>query len=26
LVVQNAKYENLMIMHDKIILDDNWYN
>ena len=26
LVVENAKYENLMIMHDKIILDDNWYN
>ena len=26
LVVQNAKYENLMIMHDKIILDDDWYN
>ena len=24
--MENAKYENLMIMHDKIILDDNWYN
>jgi len=25
LVVENALYENLMIMHDKIILDNNWF-
>jgi hypothetical protein len=26
LVAQNAKYENLCIMHDYIILNDNWLN
>jgi len=26
LVTQNAKYENIVYMHDYIYLDDNWYN
>ena len=25
LLCENAKYENLVIMHDKVILDSNWY-
>jgi hypothetical protein len=26
LIAQNAKHENLCIMHDRIYLDDNWYD
>jgi hypothetical protein len=26
LAVANAKYENVVVMHDYIILDDNWYS
>jgi hypothetical protein len=26
IITQNAKYENVVYMHDYIILDDNWYN
>jgi len=26
IITQNAKYENIVYMHDYILLDDNWYN
>jgi hypothetical protein len=26
IITQNAKYENIVYMHDYVILDDNWYN
>lgn len=26
LITQNAKYENIVYMHDYVYLDDNWYN
>ena len=25
IITQNAKYENIVYMHDYIVLDNNWY-